>query len=73
MVPSNFPMPPPMPEKTGTPIAPNSKYAPITKVPVPPPSNNKVSAIANVCKVNGTADGMDIQEQIEINATVNAP
>ena len=50
-------------------MAPNNTYVKTAIVPLFPPKRPTAIKTANVCKVNGTVAGMEIQEQIAITAT----
>ena len=61
-------MPPRIPENTGTPTAPSSRYTSTLTVPRRPPSRPHTAKIANVCSVNGTSAGMLIHAHTAISA-----
>ena len=66
VVPARTPIPPENPANTGTPIAPSRINTNMESVPLFPPRTPTATKTPNVCSVNGTAAGMDIQEQIAI-------
>ncbi len=66
------PIPPFIPEKTGTPTIPIKRYISTAKEPLFLPSTNAETKIPNVCKVNGTAKGIIIYEHIIIIAVKKA-
>lgn len=67
---TNFPIPPVKPEKTGSPTAPKSNQTRTERKPRFPPSRLIEKKMANVCMVNGTVVGMEIQEHIVMRAAI---
>ncbi len=66
--PKRVPGPPLNPENTGSPMAPRIIYIRIVTNPSLPPRITQVIYMANVCSVNGTANGIDIHEHTVISA-----
>ena len=64
VVPARTPIPPENPANTGTPMAPRRINTRTESVPLFPPRMPTAIKTPNVCNVNGTAAGMEIQEQI---------
>ena len=62
--PARTPIPPEKLANTGIPIAPSRINTRTDKLPLFPPSTPTAIKTPNVCRVNGTAAGMEIQEQI---------
>ena len=62
--PARTPIPPEKFANTGIPTAPSRINTRTDKVPLLPPRTPAAIKTPNVCNVNGTAAGMEIQEQI---------